>query len=185
MLNIIVRLIAIVTIVVRRILTMARTRPSCCALLVKMRLTTIVTIAIRLILLCFFLAGCQTLQPTSISQPIASTYHINGKTYRILASSKNYQEQGNASWYGRHFHKKRTTSGERYNMYHLTAAHKTLPFNTYVLVTNLANQKKVIVRINDRGPFTHHRLIDLSYAAAKKIGMLGLGTTPVTVKALT
>ena len=136
------------------------------------------------------LSGCSTTQtndePTTPEtfHKGKSTYRISGKTYHVLSSSKNYQEKGVASWYGRSFHSKRTSSGERYNMSALTAAHKTLPLSTYVEVTNLANGKKVIVRVNDRGPFRGNRLIDLSYMAAKQIGMLGRGMTDVTVKAI-
>lgn len=112
-------------------------------------------------------------------------YRAHGKHYKVLHSSKNYQANGLASWYGPTFHKKRTSSGERYNMYQLTAAHKTLPLDTYVQVTNLTNGKRVIVKINDRGPFARNRLIDLSYAAAKKLGMVGHGTTFVSIKTVT
>lgn len=111
-------------------------------------------------------------------------YTQYGKTYHVQADAKNYQEKGVASWYGRDFNKKRTSSGERYNMYKMTAAHKTLPLSTYVQVTNLRNGKQVIVKVNDRGPFTSNRLIDLSYAAAKKLGMVGQGIAPVSVKAI-
>lgn len=97
------------------------------------------------------------------------------------SSLKNYEENGNASWYGARFHKKRTTSGERFNMYALTAAHKTLPLSTQVTVTNLINGRQVTVRINDRGPFIPNRVIDLSYAAAKQLGMIGYGTVPVKI----
>lgn len=113
-----------------------------------------------------------------------ASYHVFGKKYRVLASSKNYEEQGIASWYGTKFHALRTSSGERYNMLAMTAAHKTLPLPTYVQVTNLKNGKKIIVKVNDRGPFEGNRLIDLSYVAAKKLGMLGHGTTYVDVKAI-
>lgn len=89
---------------------------------------------------------------------------------------------GNASWYGKAFQHRRTTSGERYNMYAMTAAHRTLPLNTRVQVTNLKNGRTVLVRINDRGPFVHHRVIDLSYAAAKKLNMVGRGVAPVSIK---
>jgi rare lipoprotein A len=113
-----------------------------------------------------------------------STYRVFGKKYHVLASSKNYEEQGVASWYGSKFHAQRTSSGERYNMLAMTAAHKTLPLPTYVQVTNLKNGKKIIVKVNDRGPFEANRLIDLSYVAAKKLGMIGHGTTYVDVKAI-
>lgn len=111
-------------------------------------------------------------------------YKQYGKQYQVLGSSKNYEEKGVASWYGRGFQKKRTSSGERYNMYSLTAAHKTLPLHTRVRVTNLSNGRSVVVRINDRGPFISNRLIDVSYAAAKQLHMVGQGTTPVDVKAI-
>lgn len=111
-------------------------------------------------------------------------YRVFGKKYHVMASSKNYEEQGIASWYGTKFHARRTSSGERYNMLAMTAAHKTLPLPTYVQVTNLKNGKKIIVKVNDRGPFEANRLIDLSYVAAKKLGMIGHGTTYVDVKAI-
>lgn len=113
-----------------------------------------------------------------------SSYRVYGKRYHVLKTSKNYEEKGTASWYGPQFHHRPTSSGERFNMYKLTAAHKTLPLSTYVLVTNLINGRQVVVRVNDRGPFVANRIIDLSYAAAKKIGMVGSGVTKVRVKAL-
>lgn len=113
-----------------------------------------------------------------------STYRVLGKSYHVMKSSKNYEQIGIASWYGTKFHAQRTSSGERYDMLAMTAAHKSLPLPTYVLVTNLANDKKVIVKVNDRGPFESNRLIDLSYVAAKKLGMLGHGTAMVDVKAI-
>lgn len=112
------------------------------------------------------------------------TYHLKGEQYSVLKSSQNYTEKGIASWYGRPFHQRRTSSGERYNMYKLTAAHKTLPLSSHVLVTNLLNGKNVVVKVNDRGPFVHGRSIDLSYAAAKKIGIVHTGTAPVSIKAI-
>ena len=113
-----------------------------------------------------------------------ASYRVFGKRYYVMKSSQNYEEQGIASWYGTQFHAQRTSSGERYNMLAMTAAHKTLPLPTYVQVTNLRNGKKIIVKVNDRGPFEGNRLIDLSYVAAKKLGMLGHGTTYVDVKAI-
>ena len=112
------------------------------------------------------------------------SYRVFGKTYHVMSSSTDYEEQGIASWYGRKFHAQPTSSGERYNMLAMTAAHKTLPLPTYVQVTNLRNGRKVIVKVNDRGPFESNRLIDLSYVAAKKLGMLGHGTAYVDVKAI-
>lgn len=114
----------------------------------------------------------------------AYNYRVFGKSYKVMSSSRNYQEVGTASWYGYPFHHRYTSSGERYNMYQLTAAHKTLPLKTYVVVTNLKNKKQVVVKINDRGPFVGNRVIDLSYAAAKKLGMVGLGVTQVSIKAI-
>lgn len=111
-------------------------------------------------------------------------YNVFGKRYYVLGSSKNYNEDGVASWYGTKFHERRTSSGERYSMLAMTAAHKTLPLPTYVQVTNLSNGKQVIVKVNDRGPFEANRIIDLSYVAAKKLGMLGHGTAKVNVKAI-
>ena len=111
-------------------------------------------------------------------------YKIDGKRYKTLSSSKGYKKRGIASWYGSDFDGKQTACGEEYDMYDFTAAHKTLPLPSYVKVQNLRNGKTVIVKINDRGPFVDNRLIDLSYAAAKKIGMLESGTSPVRVYAV-
>lgn len=113
-----------------------------------------------------------------------STYTVEGRTYHVLHSSRGYVKRGVASWYGTKFHNQRTSSGEAYDMYAMTAAHKTLPLPTFVQVTNLRNGKKIIVKVNDRGPFLHNRLIDLSYAAAAKLGMLATGTAPVEVRAI-
>lgn len=112
------------------------------------------------------------------------TYTVFGKRYHTLKSSSGYTAVGTASWYGTQFHALRTSSGERYNMLAMTAAHKTLPLPTYVEVTNLRNGRKVIVKVNDRGPFSSNRIIDLSYVAAKKLGMIGHGTAKVMVKAI-
>lgn len=113
-----------------------------------------------------------------------ASYTVFGKRYYTMQSSRNYEERGTASWYGTLFHKRHTSNGERYDMLGMTAAHKTLPLPTYVQVTNLRNGRKVIVKVNDRGPFEQNRLIDLSYVAAKKLGMLGHGTAYVDVKAI-
>lgn len=112
------------------------------------------------------------------------SYVVFGKRYYTLKSSKHYSAVGTASWYGTLFHKRRTSSGERYDMLAMTAAHRTLPLPTYVEVTNLRNHRRVIVKVNDRGPFHSKRLIDLSYVAAKKLGMIGHGTTVVRVTAI-
>jgi rare lipoprotein A len=111
-------------------------------------------------------------------------YKVLGKRYVVLATADGYMERGVASWYGPTFHGVNTSSGERYDMYGMTAAHKTLPLPTYARVTNLKNGRSIVVRINDRGPFVSNRLIDLSYTAAAKLDMLREGTTLVEVKAL-
>jgi rare lipoprotein A len=112
------------------------------------------------------------------------SYVVYGKRYYTLPSSKGYSERGRASWYGTKFHGKRTSSGEPYDLYGMTAAHKTLPLPTYVKVTNLQNSRSVIVKVNDRGPFHDDRIIDLSYTAAAKLGILGHGTGNVKVEAI-
>ncbi len=112
------------------------------------------------------------------------SYVVLGKQYRTLASSKGYVARGTASWYGTKFHGHRTSSGETYDMYAMTAAHKTLPLPTYARVTNLDNGRSVIVKINDRGPFHDNRLIDLSYAAASKLDIMKHGTGRVEVRAI-
>lgn len=111
------------------------------------------------------------------------SYVVAGKRYHVMDSASGYRSTGNASWYGRKFHGRRTSSGEIYDMYKMTAAHTTLPIPSYVRVTNLDNNKSVVVRVNDRGPFHHDRIIDLSYAAASKLDMLN-GTTRVSVEAI-
>ena len=108
-------------------------------------------------------------------------YTVFGKKYHVLDSAKNYSKEGIASWYGPKFQAKKTSSGEKYDMYQMTAANKELPLPTYAQVTNLENGKSVIVKINDRGPFKKNRLIDLSYAAAKKLDMAQKGTAKVRV----
>jgi rare lipoprotein A len=112
------------------------------------------------------------------------TYVVLGKRYQVMASSKGYHERGIASWYGKKFHGRKTSNGEVYNMYAMTAAHKTLPIPCYLQVTNLANGKQVIVRVNDRGPFHDNRIIDLSYAAASKLGIAAAGTGMVELRAI-
>jgi rare lipoprotein A len=108
-------------------------------------------------------------------------YIALGKTYTPLTTTGNFKQRGTASWYGKKFHGQRTSSGEVYDMYAMTAAHPTLPIPSYVRVTNLANQKSVIVRVNDRGPFLHERAIDVSYTAAHKLGIIGNGSGEVEV----
>lgn len=111
-------------------------------------------------------------------------YSALGKTYTPLQTIGQYKERGTASWYGKKFHGQRTSIGEIYNMYAMTAAHPTLPIPSYARVTNLANGKSVIVRVNDRGPFLHQRIIDLSYVAAYKLGYINHGSAEVEVESL-
>lgn len=111
-------------------------------------------------------------------------YEVLGKNYTVMPSSKGYHERGVASWYGKKFHGNLTSNREVYDMYEMTAAHKTLPLPTYVRVRNLQNNRSVIVRVNDRGPFVHNRIIDLSYAAAIKLDMIRDGTGLVEVTAI-
>ena len=111
-------------------------------------------------------------------------YEVLGRTWRPLASAEGYRERGIASWYGRKFHGRRTSSGEPYDMFAMTAAHPVLPLPTFVQVTSLDNGRSVVVKVNDRGPFLHGRLIDLSYAAAWKLGITKTGTGRVEVVAL-
>ena len=113
-----------------------------------------------------------------------ASYEQFGRTYHTLQSSEGFSERGIASWYGTKFHGRRTSSGEDYNMYAMTAAHKTLPLPTYVEVTNLDNGRQVVVKVNDRGPFHEGRIIDLSYAAAIKLGINKAGTGRVEIRAL-
>jgi rare lipoprotein A len=112
-------------------------------------------------------------------------YTVLGKRYFVMDKAEGYFERGVASWYGPGFHAAATSNGERYDMYAMTAAHKTLPLPAYVQVTNLRNGRSVVVRVNDRGPFKDGRIIDLSYTAASKLDMLKDGTTFVEVRALT
>ena len=112
------------------------------------------------------------------------SYVALGKTYTPLTSIGNYKQRGIASWYGKKFHGQRTSVGEVYDMYAMTAAHPTLPIPSYARVTNLANQRSVVVRVNDRGPFLHDRVIDLSYTAAYKLDILANGSAEVEVESL-
>jgi rare lipoprotein A len=108
-------------------------------------------------------------------------YKVRGQTYKVMDSGRGYQERGVASWYGKKFHGRMTSNQEPYDMYGMTAAHKTLPLPTYVRVRNLKNNRSIVVRVNDRGPFIDNRLIDLSYSAALKLDMVQAGTGLVEV----
>jgi rare lipoprotein A len=114
----------------------------------------------------------------------ATPYTVLGKSYQPMQDGRSYREEGEASWYGTKFHGQATANGEEYDLYGMTAAHKTLPLPTYVQVTNLDNQRKIIVRVNDRGPFYSTRIIDLSYAAAKKLGFAERGVARVRVEGI-
>ena len=113
-----------------------------------------------------------------------NSYSVNGVSYYPLPKGEGFVQEGMASWYGKEFHGKKAASGEIFSMYDKTAAHKTLPFGTYVKVENLSNLREVIVRINDRGPFVKGRIIDLSHSAAREIGLIGPGVARVRVVAL-
>lgn len=118
------------------------------------------------------------------TRPTQRPYSVNGQRYQPIASSDGYVEKGVASWYGKKFHGRKTSNGETYDMYAMTAAHKTLPMNVHLKVTNLENGRSTVVRVNDRGPFVKSRIIDLSYSAAKELGVVGPGTAPVRIEAL-
>jgi rare lipoprotein A len=145
---------------------------------------------VALLLLCgallYFVIGCAATPDPPPQQPAKypKPYKVFGKWYQPLPDSKGFRQRGIASWYGKDFHGKKTANGEIYDMYAMTAAHKTLPLGTYVRVHNLENNRKLEVRINDRGPFVRGRIIDLSYTAAKDIGIAGPGTARVEVVAL-
>lgn len=136
---------------------------------------------LRLLLPAALLACC--LQLRAAEQPgNRSPYQVFGETYKVLPSNDNYIEVGIASWYGRKFHGRKTANGEIFNMYKRSAAHKSLRLPCWVRVTNLDNQRRIVVRVNDRGPFHDDRLIDLSYAAARALGFAEKGTTTVVVE---
>jgi len=153
-----------------------------------------------LIALMFVLSGCGSTSWKGGSQNkvVASTeelprsksgnppfYEVYGVRYTVMNSSIGYKERGVASWYGKKFHGRKTSNQEDYNMYAMTAAHKSLPLPSYVRVRNLRNNKSIVVRVNDRGPFVDNRIIDLSYAGAMKLDMVGTGTSLVEVTAIT
>ncbi|MFO7962907.1 MAG: septal ring lytic transglycosylase RlpA family protein [Desulfobacterales bacterium] len=139
-----------------------------------------------MILLFCFGAGCaRTPDPPITRVPVKSKpYKVMGKCYHPIDDSRGFREKGIASWYGADFHGRKTSNGETYDMYAMTAAHKILPLGTVVRVKNLRNGHQAEVRINDRGPFVRGRVIDLSYEAAKQLDIVGPGTAPVEVVAL-
>ncbi len=135
-------------------------------------------------LLSLLIFGCSTPGPPPTPPGHSKPYRIGKNWYRPLPHAQDFRQRGKASWYGKKFHGRKTANSEIYNMYAMTAAHKTLPLGTYVRVENLNNNKKIEVRINDRGPFVRGRIIDLSYTGAKKLGIVGPGTAPVEIVAL-
>ena len=155
------------------------------------------TQTVQMFALCGLLVGCvatvmePTPSDTSQTRVVApftagnkTPYEVFGVTYEVMPDSFGHVEIGVASWYGKKFHGRLTSNGEKYDMYGLSAAHKSLPIPSMVKVTNLDNGKSINLRINDRGPFHDNRIIDLSYAAAKAIGFDRQGTAPVVVEAL-
>ncbi|MDI6797196.1 MAG: septal ring lytic transglycosylase RlpA family protein [Desulfatibacillaceae bacterium] len=140
------------------------------------------------------LAGCARKAPTGQARPPAPApqqpqgypkpYQVFGQWYQPIPNAKGFKEKGLASWYGKDFHGKKTANGEIYDMYAMTAAHKTLPLGTRVKVTNTANNREIFVRINDRGPFVKGRIIDLSHSAAEQLDVIRPGTAPVIVEAV-
>ncbi len=137
-------------------------------------------------------AGCASAQFPPVPSPkphdarlnSAMPYRVNGVTYYPRSRPRGFEQRGTASWYGSTFHGRLTSSKEVYDMYAFTAAHKSLPFNTRVRVTNLSNGRETVVRINDRGPFVENRVIDLSFASARSLGMVRQGTAPVKLTVL-
>ena len=125
----------------------------------------------------------ETVEPSRYGNP--DSYEVFGETYYVKDVEDDYTEKGIASWYGNKFHGRRTSSGEDYDMFAMTAAHKTLRIPVYVEVTNLDNDRKAVVRVNDRGPFHEGRIIDLSYAAATKLGVAKTGTANVVIRVVT
>ena len=147
------------------------------------------TVRVRFLVLLLLAAltlagGCGQRSWQSGGVPGSKPYTVRGKTYYPLKSAHGFVEEGVASWYGPGFHGKTTASGERFNQYALTAAHKILPLDTKVRVTNLGNGRSLIVRINDRGPFVDDRVIDLSKACAQRLGVIGSGTARVRIQSL-
>lgn len=143
------------------------------------------------LLFLLFLAGCGghatrviDTPETSERPPWSKPYEVDGKRYDPLKTHQGFEQRGIASWYGRQFHGRKTSNGEIYDMYGLTAAHKTLPLGVYVKVTRLDDGRQIRVRVNDRGPFVAGRIIDLSYEGARRLGMIEAGTAMVQVQAL-
>ena len=143
----------------------------------------ILTVLLALAAAGIWLSGCRTAAPPP-GEKTTQSYRINGQWYHPIPDSRGFRQEGLASWYGDPFHGKKTASGETYDMHARTAAHKTLPMGTFVLVKNRDNNKETVVRVNDRGPFVRGRIIDLSYRAAREIDVIGPGTAPVEITVL-
>ena len=156
-------------------MSIARSLTRCSA--VKLEVTTLLVILM-------LLTGCASSSKGEREKEAFSSYRLAERSRYQLPTEKKYIETGIASWYGDEFHGRKTSNGEIYNMFALTAAHKTLPMNTQVKVTNLENGKYVILKINDRGPFVKNRIIDLSYAGAERLDMVEPGTAPVRVESI-
>jgi rare lipoprotein A len=140
---------------------------------------------IFVVLAAFLMSACAAQAPLVKGDEKGPSYTIKGKTYTVMKKvSTGFVQQGIASWYGPGFHGKKTASGEIYDMHDLTAAHNVLPLKTLVKVTNLDNGKEITVRINDRGPFMDDRMLDLSFAGAKELGIVRPGTAPVRITVL-
>lgn len=135
-----------------------------------------------IILLCS--ASCTPAASKTYDRATQKPYMINNRAYYPIPTAYGFTQTGTASWYGPDFHGRKTSNGETYNMYNMTAAHKTLPMNTVLLVKNLENGREIVIRVNDRGPFVRGRIIDLSYSAAKRLGIIGRGTARVHLTAL-
>ncbi len=149
------------------------------------RFMNIMCLAVIVLLLSTSLPACSTAAPKKhYSHPTQKPYVINNRVYYPIPSSYGFSQKGIASWYGKDFHGRKTSNAETYDMYEMTAAHKTLPMHTVLLVKNLENNREIVVRVNDRGPFVRGRIIDLSYTAAKKIGIVDRGTARVYITAL-
>lgn len=147
--------------------------------------------------LCLVLTGCGGINLNPFNLPDlfdgtsrsggvrgSKSYTVRGKTYTPLKSARGFKEEGLASWYGEAFHGRSTASGEPFNMYAMTAAHKILPLQTTVRVTSVRTGRSIVVRVNDRGPFVSGRVIDLSYKAAQQLGIIGPGVSRVRVEAI-
>ena len=147
--------------------------------------------AINILIICIVMSCAPTYDVRVVDTPHdqqlkghQKPYIVNGQRYEPLRDHNGFVQEGNASWYGKKFHGRKTSNGETYNMYAMTAAHKTLPMGVYVKVTNKQTGQQTVVRINDRGPFVAGRIIDLSYSAAKDAGVVEPGTAPVVIEAL-